>query len=236
MNREHHRWDSPSLGRPMELIWYGNWGRPLLAFPTSLGRATQNEDGGLIRGLEAKIDSGEVQVCCVDSIDEESWYNRGAHPGWRAQRHDQYDRYLADEVVPLIRNKAQRDDIMTFGASFGAYHAVNFAFRHPEMISRVISFSGVYDIHNFLDGYWNETCYFHCPTAYIPNYDGEWVQRVSRMGIVIATGEHDHLVQKNREFAAMLQSKRIPNHFELWPGVFGHDWPFWAQHISRFVT
>jgi esterase/lipase superfamily enzyme len=39
MHREHRVWDSPSLGRPMELIWYGHWGRPVLAFPTSLGRA-----------------------------------------------------------------------------------------------------------------------------------------------------------------------------------------------------
>ncbi len=235
MIREYQRWDSPSLGRRMELIWYGNWGRPLLAFPTSLGRATQNEDGGLIRGLEGKIDAGEIQVCCVDSVDEESWYNRGAHPGWRVQRHDQYDQYLANEVVPMIRHKARREDIMTFGASFGAYHAVNFAFRHPEMVSRVISFSGVYDIHRFLDGYWSDLCYFHCPTAYIPNYDGDWIGRVSRLGIVIATGEHDHLVQPNREFAGLLQNKGIQAHFELWPGVFGHDWPFWAQHISRFV-
>ena len=37
MNREYHRWHSPSLGRDMELIWYGHYGRPLLAFPTSLG-------------------------------------------------------------------------------------------------------------------------------------------------------------------------------------------------------
>src|ERR1041384_5048214 len=104
MIREHHRWDSPSLGRPMDLIWYGNWGRPVLAFPTSLGRATQNEDGGLIGALADKI----------DGVDEESWYNRGAHPEWRVSRHDQYDRYLASEVVPFIRSKAQREDIVAY--------------------------------------------------------------------------------------------------------------------------
>jgi esterase/lipase superfamily enzyme len=235
MIREYHRWDSPSLGRPMELLWYGNWGRPLLAFPTSLGRAFQNEDGGLIGALADKINGGEIQVCCVDGVDEESWYNRHAHPADRVRRHDQYDRYLATEVVPLIRSKAQREDIVTYGASFGAYHAVNFAFRHPDMISRIVSFSGVYDIHRFLDGWWDETCYFHCPTAYIANYDAEWVGRASRMGIVVATGEHDHLVQANRDFAGLLGAKGIPVHCEIWPGVNGHDWPFWRDNLGRFV-
>lgn len=235
MHREHHRWDSPALGRPMELIWYGNWGRPLLAFPTSLGRPTQNEDGGLIEALADTIDSGQIQVCCPDTVDEESWYNKGAHPAWRVRRHDQYDRYVAAELAPFIRGKARREDLITYGASFGAYHATNFSFRHPELVSRVVSFSGVYDIHQFLDGYWDESCYFHCPTAYIANYDADWIRRVSHLGVVVATGEHDHLVAPNREFAALLQTKGIPVHHEIWPGVFGHDWPFWREHLRRFV-
>ncbi len=219
----------------MELVWYGHWGRPVLAFPTSLGNAWQNEDRGLIGGLAGKIEAGEIQVCSVDSVDGESWYNRGAHPGWRAHRHDQYDRYLASEVIPFMRDKAQRNDVITFGASFGAYHAVNFAFRHPDLVSRVVAFSGMYDIHRFLDGYWDETCYFHCPTAYIANYDGSWVDRVRDLGVVLATGEHDHLVEETRSFAGLLASKGIACHCEIWPNVFGHDWPWWTEHLGRFV-
>jgi len=219
----------------MDLIWYGHWGRPILAFPTSLGRAWQNEDRGLIGEIADKIDGGEIQVCCVDTVDEESWYNRGAHPADRVRRHDQYDRYLATEVIPLIRGKAQRDDIIAFGASFGGYHAANFAFRHPEMIARLVSFSGVYDIHRFLDGYWDESCYFHCPTAYVANYDDDNARRVSRMEIIVATGEHDHLVQATRDFGGLLSSKGIPVNCEIWQGQFGHDWPWWRDNLRRFV-
>jgi esterase/lipase superfamily enzyme len=235
MHKEHLRWDSTSLGRPMDLIWYGTWGRPVLMFPTSLGGPSQNEDGGIIGALADKIDGGEIQVCCVDSVDEESWYNRGAHPGWRVHRHDQYDRYLASEAVPFVRDKARREDIIVYGSSFGGYHAVNFAFRHPDLVARAISFSGVYDIHRFLDGYWDETCYFHCPTAYIPNFSQEWVGRVGGLGTVIATGEHDHLVQDNRDFAGLLASKGIPVYHEIWSGVSGHDWPWWREHLRRFL-
>jgi esterase/lipase superfamily enzyme len=37
------------------------------------------------------------------------------------------------------------------------------------MVSRVVAFSGIYDVHKFLNGYWDDNCYFNCPTAYIPN-------------------------------------------------------------------
>lgn len=235
MIREHHRWQSPALGRPMDLLWYGNWGRPVLAFPTSLGSASQNEDMGLIAGLAGKIDGGEVQVCCVDAIDGEAWYNEGAHPAWKVRRYLQFDRYLTDEVYPLIRTKAEREDVVLFGASFGAYHAMNFAFRHPERASRVVAFSGLYDVHRFLHGHWDDDCYFNCPTAYVPNLPEYEVRRLAHVGFVVATGEHDHLVEENRAFADLLRSKGLNVHAEFWPGVFGHDWPYWAQHLPRFL-
>ncbi|HEX4825116.1 MAG TPA: alpha/beta hydrolase-fold protein [Candidatus Polarisedimenticolaceae bacterium] len=235
MHREYHRWHSPSLGRDMELLWYGNWGRPLLAFPTSLGSCSQNEDNGLIGALADKIEGGELQICCVDAIDSECWYNDNAHPGWKIHRYMQYDRYLTTEVVPLIHKKAERDDLMTFGASFGGYHAMNFAGRHPELVSRVISFSGIYGIHRFLHGFWNDDCYFNCPDAYYPNLPLDQVDRMRHIGFVVATGEQDHLVQENRWFSEMLRGKGLNVYAEFWPGVFGHDWPYWRENLKRFV-
>ena len=138
-------------------------------------------------------------------------------------------------MVPYIHNRAQRGDLAVYGASFGAYHAANFAAKYPDVVSRAICFSGIYDIYDSLDGYWDNDCYFNCPTAYIPNMDDEWVSKLSRMSWVIATGEHDSLVQKNREFSQILWDKGIPNHLEIWEGQFGHDWPWWREHLRRFV-
>ena len=176
MNREYVAWDSPTLGRKMELLWYGHAGRPMIWFPTSVGRFYQNEDFGLIASVGDLIDGGQIQVCCVDSVDAESFYAKSRPPSERIRRHDQYDRYLSTEVVPFVREKGKvPSKIATLGASFGAYHAVNFGLRHPELCDKVVGFSGKYDIHSFLDGYWDETCYFHCPTAFVPNMDQEWV-------------------------------------------------------------
>jgi esterase/lipase superfamily enzyme len=235
MYREYVQWWSPSLDRPMEFLWFGKFGRPVMLFPTSAGRFSENEDFGLTTSLADKVDAGEIQLILVDTVNNESWYNQSVHPAVRAARHVQYDAYLRHEMVPYIFNRAQRGDLVVYGASFGAYHAANFAARYPDVVSRAICFSGVYDIHSFVDGHWDENCYFHCPTAYIPNMNGEWATKLSRLGWVIATGEHDSIVQGNRDFSALLWSKGIPNHSEFWGGVFGHDWPWWREHLRRFV-
>jgi len=235
MHRESHEWWSPALGRSMRLLWYGREGRPILIFPTSMGHESQNEDFGLIGGVGDLIGRGVVQACCVNAVDEESWYNRGASPADRVRRHDAYDRYLAGEVVPFIHARMSRRDLVSYGASFGGYHAANFALRHPEAVSRLIAFSGIFDIHRFLDGYWDELCYFHCPSAYVANFPPAWVERIRPMGIVIATGEQDHLAPETRSFAEILRSKGLPVHEEIWPGVSGHDWRFWIDNLRRFV-
>ena len=235
MYREYVKWWSPSLGRDMELLWFGKFGRPVWLFPTSAGRYYENEDFHLASSVADKVDAGEIQLVLPDTVNDESWYNKSVHPAVRAARHVQYDKYLRNELVPYTFNRAQRGDLVVYGASFGAYHAANFASRYPDVVSRAICFSGIYDIHAQLDGYWDDNCYFHCPTANIPNMDAEWVGKLSRVNWIIATGEHDTLVQQNRDFSALLWSKGIPNHLEIWPGVFGHDWPWWREHLRRFV-
>ena len=218
----------------MEFLWFGDRGRPVLMFPTSLGRFYQNEDFGLTGALADKVDAGFLQLICVDSVDEESWYNRTIHPHDRARRHDDYDRYLRDEMLPFIESRTG-GNVVAAGASFGAYHAANLAGRYPGRVTKAICFSGLYDVGQFLNGYWDEVCYYHTPQAYIANMDGGWLDRLRQVEWVVATGEQDSLVAQNRAFADLLARKGQRVTAEFWPGVFGHDWPFWKEHIRRFL-
>ena len=236
MHREHVAWDSPALGRKMELLWYGHAGKPMIWFPTSSGRFYQNEDFGLVGAVGDWIDAGVIQVCCVDSVDSESFYARDRPPADRIRRHDQYDHYLANEVFPFARNRSpMQGRIGTLGASFGAYHAVNFGFRHPELVDKVVGFSGKYDIHSFLDGYWDYLCYFHCPTANVPNMDGEWVDKLNSMDIAIVTGETDNILEGSRQLIGILKEKGIRHRGDIWGAPYGHDWPWWKVQIRSYV-
>src|SRR5689334_9577491 len=123
MHRSFHVWYSPSLDRPMEMLVFGHAGEPVIAFPTSCGRFYEWEDFGMIEAMRDRLEGGDVQIFCLDSVDAESWYNRGVHSEVRLARDDQYDRYLVHEVVPFVRSLNERP-IAVAGASFGGYHAV----------------------------------------------------------------------------------------------------------------
>ncbi|MEP6801260.1 MAG: alpha/beta hydrolase-fold protein [Acidobacteriota bacterium] len=236
MNREYVRWDSHILGRSMEILWFGHAGRPMIWFPTSMGRFYQNEDFGLVAAVADRIEAGRLQVVCVDSVDSESFYAKGRPPAERIARHDQYDRYLAGEVVPWIRNRSLHvGRIGTLGASFGAYHAVNFALRHPDLVEQAVGFSGKYDIHSFLDGFWNDTAYFHCPTANVPNMSADWLARLSSLELSIVTGEDDNILEGSKQMIRILLEKGIPHRGDIWPKPYGHDWPFWKEQIRHYL-
>jgi esterase/lipase superfamily enzyme len=236
MRREYIAWDSPILGRKMEILWFGHAGRPMVWFPTSQGRFYQYEDFGLIGAVGDLIENGSVQVCCVDSVDSESFYDNGKHPADRIRRHDQYDRYIHDEVIPFMQAKARTAvRVGTLGASFGAYHAANFGMRHPDVCDKVVAFSGKYDIHNFLDGYWDELCYFHCPVAYVPNMDGEWTAKLSEMDLAIVTGATDNILSGTTDMLRILNEKGIRNRGSVWDAPYGHDWPWWKVQIRTYL-
>ncbi len=225
------------LGIDIDFAWFGNRGRPLIMFPTSGGNHLENEDRGLVRAVTPAIDSGRLQVICINSINNDSWARKDLTPGERVRRHDVYDRFLSEELVPWLTTHAHSSELMVYGASMGGYHAVNFGARHPDQVKKVIAFSGLFDVNKVLNanGYWDDLCYFHSPVAFVPNMDASWCDRMRKVEWVIATGEHDSLVEETRRFSAILRSKGIPVTEEVWPGVFGHDWPYWQEHLPRFV-
>lgn len=235
MKREFHRWESPILGRAMELLWFGQGGRPMIWFPTSQGRFYQAEDFGLIGAVADRIEQGSLQVACVDSVDAESFYAERKHPAERIARQDQYDRYVRDEVVPFVQSRAGRGMLTTLGCSFGAYHAVNFGFRHPDVVDKIVGLSGKYDVTAFLDGFQDNTVYFHCPTQYVPNMNPDWVATLSRIDITIATGREDNILYGSEEMIGILRDKGIPHRGEIWDSPYGHDWPWWQEMVRKYV-
>ncbi len=235
MQRSYEAWQSARLGRTMEFLWFGWAGYPVLVFPTSMGRFYQYEDTGLVARLSAKLEAGYLQLVCVDSVDVESWYNDSIEPALRGARHEKYDAYLRDELTPYVQQRAGRGELGTFGCSFGAYHAANFAARHPDVVSKAVCLSGVYDVRRFTDGYWDEVDHAHSPADYIADLGEAEVRRLRGIEWVVATGEFDALVEDNRRFDEILSSRAIPHRTEIWPGINGHDWPYWNDAVVRLL-
>jgi esterase/lipase superfamily enzyme len=235
MNREYHKWFSPALQREMEVLVFGSGGTRTIVFPTSLGRFYQWEDFGMLDSLRSRLEDGAIQLFCVDSVDAESWYAKWRPPNERVGRHVKYDRYLLEEVVPFTAKNNSSPALITTGASFGAFHAVNFAFRHPELVTRVLGMSGLYDVRNFAAGATCDALYFNNPIDYLANeHDQKRLDALRRIDITLAIGRDDPSCANNESFSGILWSKDIWHALRIWDG-WAHDWPYWKQMVSLYI-
>jgi esterase/lipase superfamily enzyme len=235
MQRQHQRWHSPSLQRDMELLVFGHAGPRAVAFPTSMGRFHDWEDRGLVGVLQEPLESGKLQLFCVDSVDAESWYARSASPAERVRRHVQYDRYLLTEVLPFSSRLNANPFVIVTGASFGAYHAVNFAFRHPESVGRVLGMSGLYDFRQFMDGQYDQEFYFNNPVDFVGGeHDPERLAALRRLDIILAIGHDDPSRPSNEHLSGILWGKGIWHALRLWDG-WAHDWPYWKKMLTLYI-
>ena len=162
-------------------------------------------------------------------------YNRWASPPDRLHRQNAFDAYLVNEFAPFVRNRTSWPQMGATGCSFGGYHAVNFALRHPDIVTYAVSMSGAFDIaRRFLDGYYDQNAYFHSPLDYLPNLNDDWfLERFRRNYYVLAVGNHDPLFDQNVKLAHELGVKQIPHILDVWEG-FGHDWPWWQRMAAKF--
>lgn len=73
----------------------------------------------------------------IDSINRESWPGLDMPYALRARRHEEWDRYVFDEVIPFIhRHCSDETSIYPCGASFGALHAMNLFLKRPAICCR----------------------------------------------------------------------------------------------------
>ena len=220
----------------MDLLIFGHAGARVLVFPTSMGKYYEWEDRGMLWALQEPLERGWLQIYCVDSVDAESWYARWAHPGGRAWRHVQYENYLLDEVLPLSHYLNPNPFLIVTGASFGAYHAMNFGLRHPDITDRILAMSGLFDIAPWTDGYVNDTVYFNNPAMYLPNeQDPRRLQQLQRLDIILPIGRDDPNIGHNRWFSGQLWAKGIGHALREWDG-WSHDWPYWQQMLRLYIS
>ena len=239
MKREIHSWHSPALNKTMEVAVYGHYGTALLLFPTAAADFLEYERFQLIDSVSRQINEGKVKVFSVNSINAESWLNQYMHPRHKAIRHQQFNEYIFNEVVPFIKNMtSQETPIIASGASFGALHAANLFFRRPDLINGVIAMSGDYDLSSYTKGYHDEDVYFNSPIQYLPNLNDEYylplIKKSGHIHIVTGSGEWEH-PDASRRLSAVLHAKGIPHELDVWGHDIPHDWPSWRKMLPYYL-
>jgi esterase/lipase superfamily enzyme len=240
MKVEHHVWHTSRLGRDMGIRVYGHWGSPVLVFPTSGGDEWEFERQGMLDALGPHVDGGKVKLFCVNSANNQSWYDKGAHPRHRSYVQSMYDAYVAEEVVPFVHSHCETPGIgiTTTGASFGAYHAVNSLLKHPQLFRRCLGLSGVYDLRRFMDGDYDDNFYFNNPVDYVTSLSDPWyLEQLAQDDIHLVTGSGPFEDSRpSYQLSGVLWSRGIRHSVDDWGPDGGHDWPYWKRQLSEYFS
>lgn len=238
---------APQVGGAGTVIAYGHYGRPLLVFPSEQGRAWDFENNGMLDAVRDLVDGGRVKIYAVDSHDGSSWSNESVPLEERARQHVAYEGWILKQVLPYIDadSGGAVQEVMTFGASLGAFHALTFALRRADRFPLALCFSGSYD-----PSLWNgwgdrgDTSYFTNPTDFVPHLSGDhltWLR--SRLSVLLVVGQGmwedtTGALPSTYRMANLLKEKGIRCELDVWGHDVPHDWPSWraqlAHHLPRF--
>lgn len=241
MTRKYYKWFSPALYRHMELLVFGDAGESVLFFPTRTARFYDYENWKIVEALRDKIEQGQLQLFCVDSVDAESFY---AHvpPANKIGRHLQYEHYILEEVLPLIMFRSKFTSLTAAGCSLGGYHAVNIAFRYPEFFNKVVAMSARYDLTlsaqsfpDLFNGYKDEAIYYNMPSMYMPNLtDTAMLNKIRKMAISLVVGREDPFYDNNKHFSGVLTGKNIQHTLYVWDDE-AHRPHHWRKMVRLYL-
>ncbi len=238
MERRTTAWFSPNLNIEMPLVAYGHAGQPLLMLPTAAADYLEYERFHLVEAIRPHIERGLIRAYSINSVNRYSLLNEQMPSNLKAQLLTQFDRYIVDEVLPLIRRDTGQKDArpLTTGASLGAFLAANAYFKHPDLFRGVIAISGSYDVRSYLHGFYDDNVYFNNPADYLPNLNDDHYLPLLRKAdaIYILSGQGAYEApERSRALAEILRNKGIPHTLDLWGADVNHDWPWWRKMLPH---
>ena len=239
MERKLTSWYSDRLQREMPVVTYGHYGFAPLLVPTAAADYLEYERFGLIDAIRPSVEGGMLKVYSVNSMNTESWMNKGAHPKHKTWIHQQFNEYIYEEVIPFIKTTSGHNTpIIISGASFGALHSMNLFLKRPDLLNGVIAMSGVYDLTEYSNGHFDDDVYFNSPQHYMPNLSDhsvlEQIRRSNHIHIFSGSGPYED-PNASRSFASILYNKGITYELDIWGSEWPHDWNTWRTMLPHYL-
>ena len=239
MSKESSTWHSERLGRDITLARWGDVGTPVLIFPTAGGDAEEIERFLLVDAVSSLLAEGRVKVYSVDSIAGRTWLSEDNSTGAAARMQNLFDACIRHEVVPAIRQDCndQEIEIVSSGASIGAFNALAILCRHPDVFSSAICMSGTYDLTKFLRGPMTRDYYESSPLDFVPDLsEGEHLERLRRRTVLLTHGEGRwEEPEQSWRVADVLGDRGIPNRVDSWGPDYNHDWQTWRAMLPQYL-
>lgn len=241
MSKETTTWRSERLGMEINLARWGETGVPVLVFPTAGGDFEEIERFHLVSACSDHLEAGRIKIYSVDSLAGREWFTGKNQKEVGAQIQERFDQCLYHEVLPAIRQDCGDPDIdiITAGASVGAYNALSFLCRHPESVRMAICMSGTYNLDKFLKrGRETHDYRLVSPLLFVPDLadDSDHLARIRERFVLLAHGKgKNEDPAEDWAVANMLGGRDIPNRVDVWGEEWHHDWVTWRDMLPKYI-
>jgi esterase/lipase superfamily enzyme len=234
-------WHSERLHRDVTMVRWGQFGQPVLLFPTAGGDAEEVERWHMIDVLRPLIDAGKLKVYSCDSVAGAAMINREGSTPHQMWLLNQFHQYIRHEVVPAIRTDCKAEDIPVWsaGASIGAFHSVAMVCRFPDVFHRACAMSGTYDIRRFFEApvaQATDDYYVSSAVHFVPTLGGVHLEVLRSRFILMPSGEgRAEDIGESWRMANVLGAKRVPNRVVSWGTEWPHDWQTWRKMLPLYL-
>lgn len=168
-----------------------------------------------------------------------SWYTNAEKPP-----QDRYEDFLIKDLIPEVEKSFRTLQSRTWravaGLSMGGYGSMKFALRRPDLFAFAGSLSGALREDDFIERYKQVGTLeiFGEPGSPTRSNNDVFLlaQKVdvnSLPFLYLACGTEDPHFPENRDFADLLQKRKVRHQFMELPGV--HDWNFWDQQLPPLL-
>ncbi len=243
MNIEYHKFYSNHLNRDMEFKVYGSSGKPFLCIPCQSGRFYEFEDMHMLDVYAPYIESGDIQVFTIDSLDSET-LACGGDPRARIERHESWIKYIVEEAIPVFSqingSSAEGVKFAVTGLSLGALHAATLYFRFPDIFDAVMGLSGIYSNEYYFGGYHDDLTYMNSPQQFIKGMSGDhpYIEKYRSGRMIFCVGQgawETETLDSTKYFSEVLAEKNIGAWVDIWGYDVKHDWDWWYVQAAYFL-
>jgi esterase/lipase superfamily enzyme len=232
------RWYSSRLQQDITVVRWGTFGTPVLVLPSAGGDAEEVERNGLVEACGPLLAEGRVKLYSADSVAGQAMVMKTGPVEYRMWLLNQFHDCLRWEVVPAIHADLGNHaiDVISTGASIGAFNAVAVLCRYPDVFSAAIGMSGSYRIERFYDEAWSQDLYFAAPLQFLPGLEGPQLDRLRERRVVLASGEGEwEDIGSSWQMADALGAKGIPNRVDNWGPQWSHQWHTWRAMLPQYL-
>jgi esterase/lipase superfamily enzyme len=232
------RWYSSRVQADVTVIRWGLVGTPVLVFPSAGGDAEEIERNGLVDACGPLLAAGLVKLYSVDSLAGQAMVAKTGSVEHRMWLLNQFQELVRWEVMPAIHADlgGHALDVITAGASIGAFNAVAVLCRYPDVFGAAIAMSGSYRIERFYDEAASQDLYFSAPLQFVPGLSGPQLDRLRQRFALLASGEGDwEDVGSSWHMADCLGAQGIPNRVDNWGPQWPHEWSTWRRMLPQYL-